>query len=440
MRNSDLHYDGSNNVMNRILFTWELGGNLGHLSRQLMIARVLKRRGNRCLFAVRDADIAAFQLSADGFEYAQAPFHCSPEHEPRVLASYADILSFNGYASPEQLSGLVDAWFELFGRFHPDVIVTEYSPTAVLSATLAGIPVMRIDTGFGLPPDERPFPGFRAGFGRSDAEALAGEQALLTTVNTVCGKLGRPGFKSLQEMLATDRDLLTTVPELDHYQGRRFGSYIGPLFNITDGRDAYWPDRPGRRVFVYLRPFEGLETVLQTLADGSFSTIAVVTGIAPELIRRYESDRFRISAHPLRVADLLPGADLAITHGGHGLASACLHFGIPMLLIPQVIEQLMTARNFERLGTGIGVNYDQVATGFTTALNRLLTEPSFGERADVMADRYSDYDQELVICNLADTIEGIMRRSKVTSVLPSGGFFLPVTSLPGSAAALVPFK
>ena len=40
--------------MARILIAWELGANLGHLLRQLMIARELRRRDHQVLFACRD--------------------------------------------------------------------------------------------------------------------------------------------------------------------------------------------------------------------------------------------------------------------------------------------------------------------------------------------------------------------------------------------------
>lgn len=426
--------------MSNILFAWELGGNLGHLAKQMMIARALRQRGHRCLFAARDVAVASTLLTNNGFEFVQAPFHCTPEGEAKVLTSYADILSVNGFGTPELLSGLVHAWFVLLERFRPEVIVIEYSPTVLFAAKLTGIPMIQIDTGFGYPPNEVPFPNFRPWLGITATEQFATEQALLATVNTVCSRLGGTPFSSLQQMLTTGTDLLATVPELDHYQGRRFGCYVGPLFNISDGCEAFWPEKSGSRIFVYLRPFDGLEVVLKALSERSLVIIAVIPGIDAQLAAKYSCKRFQIIANPVQMSGILPVTDIAITHAGHGLASACVQFGVPMLLIPQMIEQLMTTQNLERLGVGIRVNHDQVAEKFAQGLDRLLTEQTFRKNARTLASKYEVYDQEKVLENMADTIEGIINRKTTISLKHNCSYSLPISCLPGTPTELLPCK
>jgi multidrug efflux pump subunit AcrA (membrane-fusion protein) len=58
--------------VSRILLTWEMGSNLGHLSRLLPLARELKARGHRVLVAARDVALAASVLGPAGIRSGEA--------------------------------------------------------------------------------------------------------------------------------------------------------------------------------------------------------------------------------------------------------------------------------------------------------------------------------------------------------------------------------
>jgi UDP:flavonoid glycosyltransferase YjiC (YdhE family) len=391
--------------MSRVLLTWELGYNLGHLVRHLPVARLLKERGHEVLFALRERDVYRAMIAEGGFASVQAPFCFDREAASRELLSYVDILAANGFGDPGHLSGLMDGWSAICRQFRPDVVVAQSSPSSLLAAHLERIPAMRLDCGFGCPPDESPFPGFRPWLNVGWEELLAREQRVLGHVNLVCAGCGAPRFSSLQEVFRTADDLLLTVPELDHYTGRRGGSYLGPICNLDEGVDVEWPEGPARRIFVYLRPFEGLPAILQIISSGGCGVIAALPGAGDDLCSAYSSPSFRISTAPVRLSRLLPDADIAITHGGHGLASACLLAGVPMLLVPQVAEQLMTVYNYERLGIGKGVRSDEVGAKFSSAFMRMLGDPSYRENAGRLSRKYAGYDQAEVVRRLSAAIE-----------------------------------
>lgn len=58
--------------MSRILLVWQLGGNLGHITRLRTLGRSLRARGHEVTFAFEDMRGAA-QLIAEGFFVVQAP-------------------------------------------------------------------------------------------------------------------------------------------------------------------------------------------------------------------------------------------------------------------------------------------------------------------------------------------------------------------------------
>ena len=76
----------------RVLLTWELGLNLGHLSRLVPVAQRLKADGHSVLAAVRDIQVAATVLGAAGIPFILAPH--LPQGMPldHRATGYADVL------------------------------------------------------------------------------------------------------------------------------------------------------------------------------------------------------------------------------------------------------------------------------------------------------------------------------------------------------------
>lgn len=389
----------------RILIAWELGANFGHLAPLLSLARLLRQRGHELLFAVKELTVAGQLPGWHGFRSVQAPIPGKSKlrrHEP---ASFADILSEAGFDDGNILYDLSAAWQGLFDDYRPDILVAQYAPTAQLAARLAALPCLSVGTGFECPPDATPYPCFRPWLKLGREELLARERKILDTINELFAPAGWAPFASLQQPLRADLTLLSTLPELDHYPGRRGGSYIGPLF-ADEGEEWHWPENDAApRIFVYLRPFRGLPTILTALQRIGAQVIAIIPGITDQQRTLYADKRLRIGRRPIRISSIIETAETVITHGGHGLAAAAMLAGAPVLSIPTTIEQWLTSRNLEKLGTGIGVSRRHVGTGFATALDTITSEPSYRRNAGIVARRYELYDQKRVVERLANTIE-----------------------------------
>ena len=387
--------------MSRILFAWELGGNYGHLSKLLPLARLLRQRGHEPAFVVRDLAVASV-LIGNEFTCLQTPRPPDTVRQPRVPVSYADILSGAGFGNREALSGMLHAWQGLFDLVKPDVVVAQFAPVAIVAARQASRPTLQVDTGFECPPAAKPYPNFRPWVKIARQELLDRENALLQTVNAVCGW----NDADLRTTLRPNLSLLATLPELDHYPGRRGGRYIGPFFALEQGDELFWNSTTDKRIFTYLRPFPELSTLLNDLRQSQAEVIAVIPGIDRKLANSFTADRFRIVSAQARLDKLLPQADVVVSHGGHGLTSACLLQGVPSLAIPTMIEQWMTARNLERLKIGLGATRAALRKqGCRDVLNSLLTNMLYKKNAAVLATKYQDYDQQKTISRLALTIE-----------------------------------
>jgi MGT family glycosyltransferase len=81
--------------------------------------------------------------------------------------------------------------------------------------------------------------------------------------------------------------------------------------------------------------------------------------------------------------DILSQASVFITHAGMGGTGEAIYYGVPMIAIPQMDEQAITARRIETLGLGLAFPDKNAITAQTlrAAIERLLNEPSFRETA-----------------------------------------------------------
>jgi hypothetical protein len=89
-----------------VLFAWELGDGLGHVSRLLRIADRLRSAGLACRFVVRNLELAGRAVQSAGFEVLQSPIARveairGPDGTQPVTVG--DILGAIGFGSVDRL-------------------------------------------------------------------------------------------------------------------------------------------------------------------------------------------------------------------------------------------------------------------------------------------------------------------------------------------------
>jgi len=77
--------------------------------------------------------------------------------------------------------------------------------------------------------------------------------------------------------------------------------------------------------------------------------------------------------------DILSQASVFITHAGMGGTGEAIYYGVPMIAIPQMEEQAITARQIEKLGLGCAFLDKNAITSesLKAAILKLLTESSY---------------------------------------------------------------
>ncbi len=326
--------------MSRILFAWELGANLGHLARVAPIAEQLRATGHQVLFAVRDVKSGARVLGAKGFAFTQAPFWQRRPGPPQAPGNHAEMLALEGYADPASLWGMVRGWITLVQLFRAEIILADYSPGALIAGRILGLPQAQLGTGFAIPPQVAPLPSIRPWENLPLERLQRSEQRMVESINGAIRSFRGRELERLADLFKTEARILATFPELDPFGPRPNERYVGPIYEARSGDEFDWPDGDRPRVYAYLRPNVGaVGNILRALKTVEATTICFVPELGPASVKELASDGLRITTRPLRLDSVLPRTDLAVLYGGHGVMSASLAMGVPMLIAPQNVEQ-----------------------------------------------------------------------------------------------------
>ncbi|MCC6212321.1 MAG: hypothetical protein IT513_14895 [Burkholderiales bacterium] len=92
--------------------------------------------------------------------------------------------------------------------------------------------------------------------------------------------------------------------------------------------------------------------------------------------------------------------------GGQGFVSASLLAGVPCVIIPGNLEQVLTARRVTQMGAGLAISRARVGAELAEKLERRLAEKTQDGSARAFAKRYSDYRSKHSVSNVVLTISG----------------------------------
>ncbi len=95
-------------------------------------------------------------------------------------------------------------------------------------------------------------------------------------------------------------------------------------------------------------------------------------------------DNFLVAAYVPQLA-VLARTNIFISHGGMNSVMESLSNGVPLIIIPQILEQEVTAQRVQDLGLGIALNRTTVTADILReAVTRIAHDPAFRTRAQDM--------------------------------------------------------
>lgn len=380
--------------MATILFTWELGGGLGHLARIRPLVEFFVRQGHVTFLAVRDLRHVQSMFGDFNVQWLQAPFKggtCNRPIEPP--RSFAHVLHNTGFETAVELRGLTQAWRALQHFVQPDLVVHDHSPAAIVAFRGLALRQAIIGTGFCIPPPISPLPDLRDWLGPAADQLAADEEHTLAVINTVLSQQGSPPIEYVAQLYRDlDDQLLTTYPELDLYGPRPHQPYWG-VTETTQGLAATWPPGNGPRIFAYFKSFRALSSLLQEIQKRALRAIVFAPTLPRATWQSFVSEHITFTDRSLDMATVRAQCDLAILNGTHGVTSQLLLGGVPALHIPIVLEQFHVARKVHEVGAGLFADGEREAH-VAEQLDKMLSLPQFRLAAQKFAARYSVLDPQ----------------------------------------------
>lgn len=394
--------------MARVIFAWEMGENLGHLTRDLPVAKALRAIGHEVVFAVRNMASARIVVEPENFDFMPAPYAVTSRSR-MAPGSYAEILLAHGYGFEGALASLVQRWRSLISAIGVDVMIANHAPTAVLAARCAALPCIATCIGFELPPAiPRPFQS-------ADLPTLqrlvSSEALVLQHVNKVLHASGVPNLSSVPELFSQSHILMTTVPELDHYGYRNELAYIGPIGGLRT-KPIAWPESPQKKVFCYLRStVPDVERILEALEQRRLDTICVLPDAHERTLRRFEGTTVQIKKDPVDISSAVEGADLVVTYGTGTMHDSLLG-GRPLLICPQNMEQFLAGARVVALGAGLILPEGVAAGVIGEVVEMLLSDGKYRRAATAFSRKYASANTSTSTDKVVKLVESLTVEAK----------------------------
>ncbi|MDQ1396108.1 MAG: sterol 3beta-glucosyltransferase, partial [Acidimicrobiaceae bacterium] len=170
-----------------------------------------------------------------------------------------------------------------------------------------------------------------------------------------------------------------------------FSAWPGPAGHQVDERVSDFIEAGDAPVLVCLgtSAAAGAGRSFATIADGLHRR-----GVRPLLLVGDAANLTHLAGVPgafefAPVSAVVGRCVAAVVSGALGTLAAALTAGVPVVVVPQLFDQIWHGRRVEELGVGIMVTRpDKVAS----AVARLLREPAYGERAQSLAMKLKSED------------------------------------------------
>ena len=400
------------------LFALWAGG--GNAPPQIALARRLAKAGHRV--RVLAPAVLRERIQSAGLDFE--PYHSTPEHDeadplrglsrdfehrsPLAAAKAGRDHIFVDLAEPVTSDVLA-----ILERHPIDVVVPDYVLMgALFAAEKSNVPTAGLVHHI-YPFPARGMPPFGNGWAPRSGLLGAARDAvgrtmfdrvwvkpLLSKLNQVRRQLGLAPLTGISDLLAAaDRILVLTSRSFDFPAELPANvRYVGPHLEQPTETSSWlspWPDDDPRPLVVVSlsTTYQAQESLMHNAIEavGRLPVRALVTAGPVEI-----PDLVPPNVHVTRFvphASVLPRAAAVVTHAGHGTVMAALGHGVPLVCLPMGRDQGDVAARVTWRGAGVRLSQRSGANKISTAVERVLREPSFTASARRLATAIAEENE-----------------------------------------------
>jgi UDP:flavonoid glycosyltransferase YjiC (YdhE family) len=420
--------------MKYLFVTWDGGGNLAP---ELGVARALMARGHS-VHVLADPTCEA-EVRAAGCEFTRwttAPHRLSRRREDDIVKDYETksplsmmseyLKVFLAEPAPRWVSDTLGAIDEV----KPDALMVDFAvPSALVAAEARGLPcalafpnIWMLPTpgippfGNGFFPATNVFGRMRDAFIRTMTARLFNKALPPFNRERIArGLLPLPHF--FEQWLRANRVLVLTTPRFDFTSDAmpKHVRYVGPQLDdpswTEEWRSPWGADDERPLVLVSLSStFQNQVSTLNAIvaALSTMAVRAIVTiGLAldPSEVRGAENVVV-VKTAPHHA--ILPRAQLAIIHCGHGTTLKALMHGVPLVCLPMGRDQNDTATRVVHHGAGVQLKPSSSPEKIRAAIEEVLRNPKYREGARRLASAIANHEG---CVDAVDELEAIVSES-----------------------------
>jgi UDP:flavonoid glycosyltransferase YjiC (YdhE family) len=386
------------------------GNWLSHVSRVLEIAKALRERGHRVLFAA-EGSYTKLPLDA-GFEV-----HPVKTLDPRRTLKCSRSGRAN-WLTYELLREHVQEERRLFNRLRPDLVLGDFRLSLSTSCELARVPLavllnaawtnyyavrlkapehLAVTRLLGKPLATWLMPAIQYAILKVDARPFS----------RLRRELGLAPRYNVFDVLRGDLNLLLDIPEYGPTRNLPPNyHYVGPVIWEPDIRVPPWLERlDPRRPTVYFtmgstgNPGFFMEAI-EAFGGSEYQCMVTTAGLAQ---LRHVPDNFFITEYAPG-SKLMQRSDVVVCQGGNGTIYQALAAGVPIIGIPTMHDQEFNLDRVVSLGVGIHLSELQYRRAdLVKAVRKILSEKSYKENARRYQEVLSRYNGPRTGARIIDT-------------------------------------
>lgn len=408
---------------------------LGDVAPYIPVARRLSERGHDVVFVASEGfrgvlEPEPFAFHPYALDCSPSAMHADPRHERLMRHPTRNMSRLGSYWIDRTFADAPDKAIRSLqeGFDGADAVVTHptFGMVTIPVAHAAGIPVavghlfpMMIPTAEWTPPLGSRSPRLPSPVNRlawSALRRISGRAFRDATINAARSNLGQPAVRGNAGWAWMAADT-TVVLASRHYYGEAapdwppvswggFSVWEGAVDAVLDpALDAYVDHgEPPVLVMLGTSAASGAgRTFARIAADLDARGLRSVLLVGDHANLAHVADRAGAATFA-PIAPLLPRSRVAVVSGALGGVAAALRSGTPMVVHPQLFDQVWHGRRVQDLGVGLMARRpSQVAA----AVQRIVDDPGYTERAATLADRMGHEDGAGA---MVDAVEDLLSR------------------------------
>jgi len=380
----------------KILFVVE-ALTFAHVARSAILAKALKSSGYEIHFACHNNQyLSLMAKELEGIRLWPLKYHVSYSDFVRSMSHFRSPYDIN------MLGAYISEELELFNEIKPDMVVGDLRYSLALSCPKANIYYVNVVNAIWSPfvrqnlinPNNSLSQYFGAFWANSVFQFVGKRmsRSICQPFNQLRVKQGLPIFNDVFELhCAGDMNLHPDPPELfDVPFLPKNHEFIGPILYSVNPPTS--PDlnllEPSLPVIIVTLGSSGavdcLPNIIGCLEKMPVSLLVATSG---------RKDVIANNSHTI-ISDffcarrVIQKSSLVISNGGSPISYLALSQGVPVIGVVSNMDQRLTAQAIEKYGAGLVLSAESLNENkLKQAVNRILVEPAFGERAQVISKK-----------------------------------------------------